>query len=279
MNIVAICLNVLLPWILFSSIAAAMSFSLHYDHAALVHFIIFAGVLVVVVAIGLAFRAWRVKTSQRRNNAVHDPTWFIFAAVALTIALVAAVVVGDINFYYNLMPYYDYTNLNTYPSVDPTKDRGEALMDGGRVYFVQGTQLDRTKSMTFRNMDHYCVAPIVRGTETLAFYDFWAVGLNCCAHDFRCGQFNNPYARSGLRLMRDEQRAFFRLAVQQAESTYKIKAEHPLFFHWMQDPIAEVNGYREEGIKFYLFGVFTHLVFSIFIVACAVIAFSKIGRY
>ena len=67
------------------------------------------------------------------------------------------------------------------------------------------------------------MAPIVVGNGTLESYDFWAVGLNCCSSntgDYRCGEFSNPAAQSGLRLMDQREADFFRLAVQQAEASY-----------------------------------------------------------
>jgi len=203
-----------------------------------------------------------------------------FAAVAFGLAVFLATTFGDMNFWYNMQPFYDIENLNTYPSVNPAREKGQQLMDAGRVYFSDGTGLDMRKAMGFKNLDLYCVAPIVHGQDQLASYDFWAVGLNCCSgvsSDFRCGEFNNPHARSGLRLMRDDQRPFFRLAVQQAEAAYNIKATHPLFFYWMQDPVAEMNSYRDDGFKYYLLGIFTHFAFNLFCVVCAVVGFSKIG--
>merc|ERR1711866_4659 len=100
----------------------------------------------------------------------------------------------------------------------------------------------------------FCVAPITRGTnnETLLHYDFWAVGVGCCSGlkpDFHCKNFNNPHAKGGLRLMRDDERAFYRLAVQQAEAAYNIKAVHPLFFEWVQDPIDEMAQLEEFGMR------------------------------
>lgn len=145
-------------------------------------------------------------------------------------------------------------------------------------FFADGTGLDMRKAMGFKNLDIYCVAPIIKGDDKLAFYDFWAVGMNCCSGvsaDFRCGEFNNPHARSGLRLMQSEQRPFYRLAVQQAEAAYNIKATHPIFFHWMQDPVAETDIFRDHGYRYYLIGIFSFFAFNAFCVVTATIILSK----
>jgi len=273
MNLVAICLNIFLPWFLFSALYAVLSFSFHYQHPTWAWFIVGLGFLMVLMCGLLAYR------TKKRDR---DPMWYTFATLALFLAALLASIFGDMNFWYNMQPFYDIENLNTYPSVNPAREKGQQLMDAGRVYFSDGTGLDMKKAMGFKNLDLYCVCPIVHGEEQLASYDFWAVGLNCCSgvsSDFRCGEFNNPHARSGLRLMRDDQRPFFRLAVQQAEAAYNIKATHPLFFYWMQDPVAEMNSYRDDGFKYYLLGIFTHFAFNLFCVVCAVVGFSKIGRY
>lgn len=271
-NLVAICMNIFLPWFLFSSLYAIMSFSFHYQHPTWAWVMVFMGWVIVFVTAFLAYR-----TSRKKER---DPMWFMFAAVAFGLAVFFATTFGDMNFWYNMQPFYDIENLNTYPSVNPAREKGQQLMDAGRVYFSDGTGLDMRKAMGFKNLDLYCVAPIIHGQDQLASYDFWAVGLNCCSgvsSDFRCGEFNNPHARSGLRLMRDDQRPFFRLAVQQAEAAYNIKATHPLFFYWMQDPVAEMNSYRDDGFKYYLLGIFTHFAFNLFCVVCAVVGFAKIG--
>jgi len=166
------------------------------------------------------------------------------------------------------------------------------MQDG--YFFAPGTRLDTSRSMGFKNLDLYCVAPIVPGDSstnssssssggsgvTLESYDFWAVGLNCCHNtaDFRCGEFNNPNARAGLRLMRDDQRPFFRLAVQQAAAAHGLKANHPLFFHWTADPLGEMNGYRDAGFTYFLLGIFSHFAFNLFLTTAAVLGFSRIGK-
>jgi hypothetical protein len=276
MNLPAIIANIFLPCLLFTVVFAIMSFSIHYKHQKVGTFVAFLGTVLVCFAFYLAY-----KTQQKKNHGLNvDPSWYYFSGVALLLALILGMIVGDLNFWYHMQPVYDIENLNVYPSVNPAKERGGQLMDGGRMFFTDGTRLDFAKSMSFRNYDQYCVVPIVHGTEKLSSYDFWAVGLNCCkglATEFRCGEFNNPKARSGLRLMRDTQRPFFRLAVQQAEAAYGISAQHPLFFYWMEDPTAEVKSYRDDGYKQFMVGIFTYFCFNLLCVAICVLVLSKMN--
>lgn len=285
MNIVAIAMSHFVPWILFSTLFGVMSFSTHYQQPLVCYSFVGGGLLVVLISGYLGVDAMRQKAMGNPANGPREPSWYVFICFASLLAWVLAVVLGDINFYNNMQPFYDVLNLNTYPSVDPSRMRGQQLMDAGRIVFVNEAKLDISKSMGFKNLDHYCVAPITISNANashvdLASYDFWAVGTNCCSgssNDFHCGEFNNPRAHAGLRLMRDDQRAFFRLAVQQAEAAYSIKAVHPLFLYWMQDPIAEVNAYQDDGFRYYLIGMFAHFVLQLFLVLCAVLAFSKMG--
>jgi len=274
MNLPAILANVFLPCLVFTIIYAIMSFSIHYKHQKVGTMVGVVGTVLVLTVFYMGLQAQR-KQKQGLNV---DPSWYYFSAFALLLAVILGIVAGDLNFWYHMQPVYDIENLNVYPSVNPAKERGGQLMDGGRMYFTDGSRLDLEKSMSFRNYDQYCVVPIVHGTAKLSSYDFWAVGLNCCkgvTAEFRCGEFNNPKARSGLRLMRDTQRPFFRLAVQQAEAAYGITAQHPLFFYWMEDPTAEVKSYRDDGYKQFMVGIFTHFSLNLLCVVIAVAIFSK----
>jgi len=275
-NLTAICLCLVLPWLLFSLMYALMSFSLHYEQPAVCYLCVVIGFLVVLMTAKLAFDA---VTKQRRDGSA-DPSWFVFLAVACFVAWMGGVALGDLNYYYNMQPFYVIRTLNSYPSVDPSEMSGQQLMDAGRMTFVSGSKLDLKKSMAFRNLDTYCVAPIVGNMTKGTSYDFWAVGLNCCSGKpgtFGCGEYNNPHALSGLRVMREDQIGFYRLAVHQAEASYNIKAPHPLFFHWMQDPVAEISAYSDEGVKYYFQGVFTFFAILLFTIVVALVVFSKMA--
>lgn len=271
MNGVAIALNVLLPWSCFTLITAALSF-LHFSFPRCVHLTVAVG---AVVSLSLAVLA--VRTKQRELS----PMWYTFAAATFLLATVLAALVGNVNYWVNMQPYLEAESLSTYNAVDPFLAQGDQFMDAGRVYFQSTATLDFSKSMAFRNGDHYCVAPIVKSNYRPTSYDFWAIGLNCCEDNstsFQCGQYNDAAVSAGLRLIRQDQRPFFRLAVEQAEAAYGIKADHPLFFTWMKDPLAEVESFRNAGYRTFIISSAVHLLLSIFLVSLAVVGFSRIGR-
>jgi hypothetical protein len=178
------------------------------------------------------------------------------------------------------------SHLNTYHNIDTLWMRGDQLMDAGSVTFTNETRVDTNKAMGFKNMDTYCVAPItVPGTKP-AVYDFWAVGLNCCSSsgtskgaNFRCDNTKSRTAHSGLRLMTSVDRPFYRLAVQQAEVAYNIKAAHPLFFTWVQDADAKMYTWKTDAYQNFFKGMFGYFVLQAFLTATATIAFSRIGTY
>jgi len=270
-NIVGICINVFLPFFMFASLYCAMSFKFHYKKPALCWTMVFGYSVIALFVVLFACRA-------RRKD--REPKWMHFTSGAIIFAVVMATIFGNLNYRLNLLPYYEIDSLNTYPSVDPANDYGQMLMDAGRVYFADGAGLDMKMATSFQNTDLYCVAPIVTGDEKLSHYDFWAVGMNCCSGvspDFRCGQFNNPKARSGLRLVWDDERPYYRLAVQMAAAQFNLQAPHPLFFHWIQDPVAELDHYLQSGWRYYLIGVCCHFALNLFATLSATVVFSKIG--
>lgn len=291
LNGVAILMSLFFPWLLFCVVFWAMSFTLHYKNPFWCYMMVLAGLCVVAVLGVSAFDAIKNKKKASSGQmqfvaggdvSYHEPTWIIFMFITCLFAWLLGLVAGDVNFYTNMEPFYDVSNLNTYRNVDPSSMRGTQLMDAGRISFTADAKLDVSMSMGFKNLNVYCVAPIVSGSDPkhMASYDFWAVGMDCCSGsraDFHCGEFNNARAAAGLRLMRDDQRPFFRLAVQQAEAAYKIRACHPLFFQWMADPIEHTMAYSDEGNKWYLVFIFMHFAFQLFLVAIACLAFSKMG--
>ncbi|CAK0891849.1 unnamed protein product [Prorocentrum cordatum] len=268
-----------LPWALFCAACAVVSFSLRYQQPVLARGI--TGLLLLPVAVAGVYSVREI-TGMLRERAGRA-TWAIFLFLAMLLAWTLGVQFGNYIYTLYLRPFYDIDGLHAYAHVDPSKFRGQQLMDAGRIVFTRDARLDVRRSMGFKNQDTYCAAPITVGNENVTFkelpsYDFWAVGLNCCGEkgDFTCGEYNNPDAHAGLRLMRDDQRKFFRLAVQQAESAFNIKSVHPVFVHFMQDPLAEALSYQEGGLRCYFVGLCLHFLLQLSLVAVAVALFQRL---
>mmetsp|Transcript_44857 Transcript_44857/g.81825 ORF Transcript_44857/g.81825 Transcript_44857/m.81825 type:complete len:306 (-) Transcript_44857:24-941(-) len=276
-NLPNIALGLFLPWITFSVCFACFSFSLHYDKPAIAY-MISAILLVAVLAFG--FLALNAIRKRRAGKSAPDPVWFLFICLTGLASWCAGVFLGDLNFWHYSHPYYDLVNMQAYPNIAPDSRRGQQLMDAARISFTEGSYIDLQKSTGFRNLDWFCVAPITAGSNTDSTYDFWAVGLNCCQGtpgDFHCGEYNNPAAMSGLRVMREDQQAFYRLAVEQASAMHKVKADHPIFVYWMQDPLIEMNAYMDQAFKYFMMGVFMDFSFQLFLVLSLLLCTASMG--
>jgi len=286
MNFVAVMQSVFVPWILFCLVFGVTSFYLHFSMPTLCWFLVGLASVFVLGIFAMAGPSFLAKV---RHNDTLEPTWLIFLSITTLVAVVLGVVFGNMVYTDFMQRYYEYLNLNDYRSVDVSKMQGEQLMDGARMTFTKNTTLDLRKAMGFKNVNMYCVVPITvadaNGTgvrSELANYDFWAVGLNCCSDDntdFHCGEYNNPKARGALRLLETDDRPFYRLAVQQAEEVYHVKAAHPLFLYWTEDPVQEMESWREDGYKLFYVGMILHLLFQLLLVALGVLGFRKMGHY
>merc|ERR1719335_576340 len=97
------------------------------------------------------------------------------------------------NYWINTRPYCEIDTLTFYHGVSPDTATGMQLMDAGKITFTSDAKVDLKRFMGFKNGQQYCVAPIVSNkTETVSttkIYDLWAVGLNCCAKEFKCGEY------------------------------------------------------------------------------------------
>eukprot|EP00440_Ansanella_granifera_P037563 gb/GFBE01040756.1/.p1 GENE.gb/GFBE01040756.1/~~gb/GFBE01040756.1/.p1 ORF type:complete len:323 (+),score=86.60 gb/GFBE01040756.1/:1-969(+) len=280
MNVVPMIVCTLVPWSLFVLVFGIMAFSFHYLQPTISTLVVF-GLLALVVGVAVKAFAGRLKIFAGMAGE-REPSWLIFFALSLFLAWVVGFLQGSANFSANTGRYYDIGNLNNYTNVYPNRMLGQQLLDAGVVAFAPGSQLDIKHSMGFKNQEVYCVAPIVFGATPPATYDFWAVGTGCCSGnqpDFHCSNSNNPQASGGIRLMNAGDRAYYRLAVQQAEATYNIKASHPLFFRWEVEPSKQVESWMADGQRNFISWVLSYLLFQLFLVVVAAFVFSKIGQH
>lgn len=271
-NSIPIFVNAILPWVVFTYTFYVWSFRFHFERA---HQLIYVAALLVMVVAFPTYMAARL----RRTSL--NPTWFGYCAVSLLFASCLGVALGNENYGEYMQFYYKYDSLQSYPQVDVGREMGLHLLDAGRVYFGANARIDGKRSWHFKDGTMYCVAPIVSGSDETSTVDFWAVGADCCsesAPDFRCGEFSNPKARSGLRLLDDAVLPNYRLAAEQACELFGLHTTNPLFFTWTQDPVEEVLEYRNKGWAFFGLATLGFAVFSIISALLAAWKFSYIGR-
>jgi len=254
-----------LPLGLFITIFWALSFQVHYYHPEVCYVFIAVG---FIIPTAILLRAFVIHRRRALGLTDHDPIWLYKAAGTTFVATCLAVILGFANYRANTVKYYDIQNLSvvngvnrlgtaaTDEGMDVMAASGQQYMDAMLINFQKGTSVNEKMSIGFKDGTLYCVAPITRGTEPAAFYDFWAVGVDCCdpfGGDFWCGgDIRDDEARTAVRWMGDSERTYFRLAVNQAEEQYNIHARFPMFFTWSRDGASTISAYWDNGRRFFV---------------------------
>lgn len=274
MNIVPMFLTVFIPWGVFVFASGVCGFSMLYKRPVLAETCICLLGVFWLVTVAIAIRA-------RKHEP--DPTWYTYLAIITGLMLVSGLGCGLNMYTSHVKPYLQLSDLKVAKNVDASRASGENYMDTGVIYFGKGNDIDSQRTSHFKLGTMYCVAPIVTNgatPETLS-YDFWVVGKDCCAvgaSDFRCGAWSTGSARAGIRVMSDEDQTYYRLAVDQALTTYNIASQHPLFFEWAVDPLTDLAIWNRRCYRNYLFGNGVAFVVCLFGMCMAAAKFAFLGR-
>lgn len=274
MNIVPMFLNFMVPWLVFLLTAGLTGFWLMYAFPILVWTAI---TLMGVMCAAFVFGAiWA-----RRK--LPEPTWYSYTALVLTLMTIFGTMFGRYIYNTYTKNYYEIKQLKVLSHIDASQEHGQNLIDAGVMYFAPENKVNTEMSWHFKHHHIYCVAPVVtnKSVPNTQSYDFWAVGKDCCSigsPDFRCGRPADPNVRAGIRLFKEEELPFFRLAVQQAETLYNVRATHPIFMYWVEDPLGTIEDAFKRAAALFLRGIGLALLGNALLVVLVAFKYSWIGR-
>lgn len=239
-----------------------------------------------VVVTTIAYR------SSARSGKVMDALWGLFLTLSLALSIVAGTMIGNRQYETYWHRFYDFQALESYVNINTMADVGGAFEDGGQFYFKEGSHVDTTRVVAFKNYDIYCVAPIIRkeleggegaeqgkaadGPAPLELppsgtIDWFAVGVNCCKPDGEEWTCSGGNARNGLRVLEADRRPFYNMASTAWSLKYELPSKNPIFVEFIVDPLGKVGGLSVAGGLMYTQTVQTFFAFDVCIVLLVVI--------
>eukprot|EP00931_Biecheleriopsis_adriatica_P065112 TRINITY_DN39745_c0_g1_i1.p1 TRINITY_DN39745_c0_g1~~TRINITY_DN39745_c0_g1_i1.p1 ORF type:complete len:324 (-),score=63.99 TRINITY_DN39745_c0_g1_i1:10-981(-) len=271
-------LNIIGPPMLFLTVFASMSFRVHFTMGKATWGLALLSFVPYYIAYRFEQRALSYRT---------DRSWPRLSKFLFFVAAFLSVLCGALNYWYYGWPSYSIEGLRAYEDIDASEVSGQRLMDSGRVVFAEGSHVLTDLAMSYTEWETYCVAPITtnRGKQTkdtgLARYDMWAVGVGCCSRgetNFRCGDYADPEARQGIRLVDNSQLPYFHLAVQQAEAAYNLQVDHPMFFTWVKDSDKGLGDFFRIAFNNFIIGTMFHMGFNLVCVFGFIAFFAGSGK-
>eukprot|EP00928_Gymnodinium_smaydae_P087130 TRINITY_DN71462_c0_g1_i1.p1 TRINITY_DN71462_c0_g1~~TRINITY_DN71462_c0_g1_i1.p1 ORF type:complete len:319 (-),score=51.63 TRINITY_DN71462_c0_g1_i1:67-1023(-) len=238
----------------------AMTFSMRYNSYSTA--LLCGPVLCVLMTLGIGYTTYWMHSRRRAFRGL------LIITLCFGGGTIAGYLCGDNAWWKYTVYYYNYQDMASYVNVDPGLDVGQSFMDAGTVYFKESSYVLTRKALAFRNGATFCVAPIVRQPVQMigqsnpnvlntvtgfsaprsGTVDFWAVGTDCCGktgtdEPFTCFDAASPLARSGTRVLNNKDRSMFLLAVQEWSASTGLPVRHPIFFHYVKDPVQNQESY------------------------------------
>jgi len=205
-----------------------------------------------------------------------------FYAGLAALAVVAGSYLGHWNYVQNSFNYCTVVKHRSYTNV-PAGASSAEYEDAGKLHFEAGASIQPTQSLGFLwKGSTYCAAPIVgpsggssnatNGLLTLAYTDFWAVGIDCCGArgEFKCaGDPPSMKNREGLVFRnagaQDIEYQLYVRAVHAAADFYGLpKAGAPIMMHWGEN----LEDLRQEWVTKAISSICVVVAASLFFFAC-----------
>eukprot|EP00747_Dinoflagellata_sp_TGD_P163091 gnl/TRDRNA2_/TRDRNA2_181418_c0_seq1.p1 gnl/TRDRNA2_/TRDRNA2_181418_c0~~gnl/TRDRNA2_/TRDRNA2_181418_c0_seq1.p1 ORF type:complete len:339 (+),score=65.68 gnl/TRDRNA2_/TRDRNA2_181418_c0_seq1:138-1154(+) len=169
--------------------------------------------------------------------------WLPFSIALLGVCL--GTLTGLYAYEYYMRFYYAIHLGRAYDNVLASSS-GAAYYDAGKIYFAESTTIDTANALGYKEMQTFCVAPILDDSNQLqATADFWAVGIDCCGErgEFECGGSGDAGAKGGMRVpmngLLDFSHKSYMKAVEQASAISGLKPQDPVLVYWVSNPDQE----------------------------------------
>lgn len=115
-NLPALALCLVVPWLIFASVYSLCSLTIHYQNP---EFVLCGEVAAGAVVLVIAYSALQ----NLRSGEDGQSTWYFFLLLCCGANLALAIVLGNMNYRTNMVPFMDVNNMNDYDMVNPAESK------------------------------------------------------------------------------------------------------------------------------------------------------------
>mmetsp|Transcript_9571 Transcript_9571/g.21165 ORF Transcript_9571/g.21165 Transcript_9571/m.21165 type:complete len:304 (+) Transcript_9571:98-1009(+) len=249
--------GVVYPWVTFLIVTTLFVFAYHA----------YAWMVFMIVVVISCYAVIRMLQDWSRTKSWRS------AGILILLAAVLSTLTGIFIYDFYLRRYHALAEYRRYDNVLPSEP-ADAHRDAGRLYFAEGTKADSLRSVGYKEVHTYCVAPIV-SEATPGRVEYWAAGVDCCnaRADMWCDDIGTG-THGGTRLFEGYEGIFgksmgavnhdyFLKAVDMASAEFDLQSDpNPIFVAWTRDPDALIGRYWMNAIGAWLVSLSIYILLA-----------------